>query len=185
MKDFNRYLPANLDITLGEHTYSIKPPTKKVGTQLAALLATSMNRLKGEQPSEQDRAALESIPDDLEVGRLSLGDAVYDQMLADEQPGAWMDRAATYALWYWVMGEAAADAMADRVLTGDRDDDEAGEAAPKASKGPKTGPRTASASPTSTASTRATGSRRAPSDRKPPATKPAASRGRGSSTTGD
>lgn len=184
MKDFNRYLPANLDLTLGEHTYSVKPPTKKVGVQLAALLATSMNRLKGEPPSAEDKAAIDGIPDDLEVGRLSLGNDVYDQMLADDQPGAWMDRAASYALWYWVMGEAAADAMAERVLAGNRDD-EAGEAAPKASTGPKTGPRTASASPTSTASSRATGSRPATSDHKPPAKKPAASRGRGSSTTGD
>lgn len=182
MKDFNRYLPKNLDIALGEHTYSIKPPTKKVGVQLAALLATSMSRFNGQEPSEEDKATLESIPDDLEVGRLSLGSDVYDQMLADGQPGAWIDRVASYALWYWVMGEAAADAMAERILSSQSNDEEE---APKASTAPKTGRRTASASPTSTESSRATGSRRAPSDRKPPAKKPAASRGRGSSTTGD
>lgn len=180
MKDFNRYLPANLEITLGEHTYSIKPPTKKVGTQLAALLATSMNRMQGTAVDPADAKTLESIPDDLEVGRLSLGDDVYDQMVTDGQPGAWMDRIATYALWYWVMGEKAADAMAERILAPQSDD---GEAAPKGSTTPATGPSTASANPTPKASTRATGSRPATSDRKPPK-KAASSRGSGSSSTG-
>ena len=103
-----------------------------------------------QQLAHNTHALLESIGD-VELGVLSLGQAVYDEMTADGVPGPHLETCALYALYYWSLGEDAADAIFEA---------QAGGGASGGATGPSTsprGPRTESANRTQRrASSRAT-----------------------------
>lgn len=160
MKDLTAFLDPDLPLKLGVHTYTVRPPTLAVGLQLAAInaagvagyLATlgqcpSCGRAGNLDITPETQAVLDAVAD-TPLGVLSLGQDVYDQMIADAIPGKHVDQAALYALYYWVLGRDTADKIIE--ATAEAAHGTGGAQAPKASK---TGRSTASGSRTKTAST--------------------------------
>lgn len=176
MKDLTSYLSPNLDLKLGDRTYSVPPPTKDAGLKLATIVAVGLNAYRGLDSPAETVADFKKI-ENTTIAELALGPA-HDQMVADGVPAVHIDRAGVYAMYFWTVGEEAADQIITAIAN-----EAAGIPAPKGSRARRTGPSTASASPTSTASTRGTGSRPPTADRRPRATR--ASRGKTSSTAGD
>ena len=163
LKDLTEYLAPNLDLPLAGKTYSISPPSRDAGLKLAAIVAVGTAETTGqsEAATDEQRALIEASTNDA-LGDLSLGADVHAAMVADGVPSAHIDTAAMYAMYYWVLGETAADRIFEAQA-----DAKAGGAAPKA-KAParsKSGRSTASGSrkTTSTASrsTRTTASPKA------------------------
>ena len=118
------YLPRDLVLPCGDATYTVRPPSKETGAKLAAInvagVATWMNMQDAcpacgragtvtELP-EETRELLEEMAHE-DVSSLSLGADVVAQMEADGVPGAHIDTMAVYALYYWTLGEATADAI--------------------------------------------------------------------------
>lgn len=162
LKDLTAYLSPGLDLTLGDHTYHVDPPSKDTGIKLAAINAMSISvwaklteacptcGRSGSPDTPPETLALVESMGNVELGELSLG-AVYGQMVADGVPGAHIDQAAVYALYYWTLGADVADQI---IAT------QAGEAAGEVGSGSSTskrGPRTASDHLTKRISTRGTG----------------------------
>lgn len=170
MKDLTGYLAPDLVIKAGEHTFTVRPPTKDTGLKLAAINAAGANSFLAAQdqcPACGRAGDIGELPEDLrgvyeqvkhvELGRLSLGDDVYEDMVAKGLPAADIDTLAVYALYYWVLGEQLADSIMEQALGGGA----AGEARTSASSTSKPGPRTASGNRTQRrASTRRTGASR-------------------------
>jgi len=173
LKDLTEFLTPDLQIPYGGKTYTIPPPSKDAGLKLGAInamgVATYAAALsecptcgrsgKPELPEDTQRLVDEMSRDDVEVATLSLSQAVYDEMVADGVPGPHIDRFGVYALYYWTMGEATADA----IFNAQKDGGASGEAPrPTPVKGsgrtstPKPGRRMASASQTPGASFRRT-----------------------------
>lgn len=160
------WLPKPLVLHYGDTTYTVPAPTKDVGIMLAAIVAVGFgpiaDALAGRGldaensgvSSEQRDLVQQLTRDGVEIASLSLG-SVYTDMLAARVPGPDIDRMALYAMYYWVMGEQAADTL---MATAFGEGDDLGEArsATGRSSTPKAGRRTASANRTRTASTRPT-----------------------------
>lgn len=172
MKDLSSFLSPNLDIKLGDRTYSVPPPCYKTGLVLAAVLDVSTAAVNGQTVPQATQDLFDSFDKGRDIGELSLTPKVLEQMREDGVPAPDITMATRYALYYWVLGEASADA----ITLAQHGVDEA----PKAST---TSPSTGSESPTRTASTPATGSRTS-SARKPRAAAGTASRGARSSSSG-
>ena len=164
MKDLSAFLTPDLVLKAGDKSYVVPPPSKDVGLKLAAINAAGVaaymasthecptcGRAGVTELPESTQKMLDSIGD-MDLGELSLGPA-YAAMVADGVPGPHIDTYAVYALYYWTLGEEAADAVI--------------EARAEATNGPKAQPRsrsksgrsTGSGNQTKTASTRGTGSR--------------------------
>lgn len=125
LKDLTEFLTPDLQIPYGGKTYTIPPPSKDAGLKLGAInamgvatYATSLTECptcgrsgKPELPEETQALIEEMARDNKEVAALSLSQAVYDEMVADGVPGPHIDRFGVYALYYWTMGEATADAI--------------------------------------------------------------------------
>lgn len=175
--NLTQYLTPNLQLPLNGTVYEVPPPSKEDGLALAAFVAMGMNAAHNSETSAEDLATI-AANRDRNLADMSLGTA-HAQMLKDGVPGAHIDQAAIYAMYYWTMGEEQADA-AFKVLyamaaQGDL---------PKGLRLVRTGRNTASANPTKTESTPDTVSRPATSDHKKPSTRKAASRGAKPSPTG-
>ncbi|GMA31604.1 DUF7426 family protein [Litorihabitans aurantiacus] len=170
LKDLTAHLVPPLHIPYAGTTYEVQPPSKDTGLKLAAInaagVATYASVIQAcptcghsgspELPNST-RELLESMGE-AEVAPLALGQDVYDQMLADRVPGPHIDKFGLYALYYWTLGEATADAIFEAQLTGGGASGEA--AVSGRTSTPRPGPRTASANPTRRVSTRATGALR-------------------------
>lgn len=110
MKDLSAFLTPNLDIKHGSKVYTVKPPTKEVGLQLAAVSSLGLAAFAGRSQDDipdGHRTIIEAIKD-RDLGELTLGDA-YQEMVNDAVPGPHIDFYARYALYYWVYGETVAD----------------------------------------------------------------------------
>lgn len=166
-KDLTQFLVPDLVIRLGDNTYTVKPPSRDAGIRMAALVAMgnaafyasnaqcpTCGRTGAVEVPQETRDLLEPIKDQ-PLGVLTLGREVFEQMEADGVPEAHQDRVAQYALYYWVLGEQAADATFEATYGGGE-----GESGPKDRRPSKSGQRTGSGSRTRTGSTRGTGSRR-------------------------
>lgn len=123
-KDLSAHLAPDLEIPLGGKVYRVSPPSKDVGLKLTAINAVGValfHSMSAECPTcgragaPEVPAATRELYDSLgsvDLGELSLGDA-YLEMVEDGVPGPHVDTAALYALYFWTMGEAVADAIMD------------------------------------------------------------------------
>ena len=163
MKDLAAHFAPALELPYGGKTYVVQPPTKDVGLKLAAVNAMGVadysslydvcppcGHAGSVEVADDTRAIFESI-EGTDVAVLSLGQGVYDEMIADGVPGPHLDSMALYALYFWTLGEETADAIFEA---------QSGGGASGGATGPSTsprGPRTESANRTKRrASTRAT-----------------------------
>lgn len=163
MKDLTAFLDPDLTIKLGGRTYTVKPPSLIAGLQLAAINAAGVAAYLATQDScpscgrsgtvemtPENEAILEAVGDK-PLGVISLGVDVYDQMVLDEIPEKHIDKAALYALYYWVLGEAVADQVIKATA-----EQNAGGGAAAAPKAGRTGRSTGSANRTNSASSKTT-----------------------------
>lgn len=131
--DFSSWVAPDLELTLGGHTYKVRPPSVDRGraiTACAARAELSLGLVRGELPAELV-AVLDKLGEQ-PLGTITLGQDVYDRMVADEVPVLDIDRAAYYALWFWARGKAMADWVADYLWGEDHADEGQGETGPKA-----------------------------------------------------
>lgn len=124
-KDLSAFLAPALKLPWKDRVFEIQPPSKEDGLLLAALnatgIATYINEAEactqcGRAPnthevSEKFQMMVEQAAD-RDLGEVSLG-AAYREMLEVGVPGADVDMFALYALYFWTMGETAADAILD------------------------------------------------------------------------
>ena len=153
--DFAEWVEPSLDVTIGGGQYSCPPPSVAKARIIVALAVLAEHRL-GLAPGDPDPeivALIDAQTDSLSV--VTLGQPVYDRMVADGLTQMTIDRVGYYALHYWARGKAQADWLAAAMWAPDA---EPGEAAPKARRRSRSGPSTASVNRTKTASTRTTGS---------------------------
>ena len=155
--DFGAWASPTLDLALGGRTYTVRPPSVGRARQILACVVRSeisLGLVDGPMPAE-----LQTVLDEIRetpLGVVSLGQDVYDQMVADEIPAQDVDRVSWYAVQFWGRGKKQADALADLMWATPPDPDgDAG--APKAPRArSRSGRSTASANRTRTASTRTT-----------------------------
>ena len=153
VKDLTAYLTPDLELRHRGVTYRVSPPTVETGLKLAALMAAGVaaqalqvgaTTAEVEAALTDEQQALLASIQDMPLGRLTLGPA-YQQMIDDGIPGPHIDLYAMYAYHFWVLGEAAADAIVEQT--------HGGGVTPKDQKPSRSGRRTGSASRTRTAST--------------------------------
>lgn len=152
--DFAEWVEPNLLVTLGGRDYSIPPPSVADARIIVAFAVLAEHRL-GLVKAEPDSALLElanAQTDPLPV--ITLGQAVYDQMITDGVSETTISRVGYYGMHYWARGKVQADWLASAMWApGDADD----QASPR--KRSKNGRSTGSANRTKTASTPTTASR--------------------------
>jgi hypothetical protein len=127
--DFTAWVIPDLELTLGERTYRVRPPSgarAKMILAAAARAEVNLGMSKGPLPAE-----LEEILAAIGTSHPALGDEVYEQMAADEVPVQVIDRMSYYAAFYWARGADYAGALAV-LLWGDR---ELGDTAAEAGEG--------------------------------------------------
>lgn len=138
--NFAAWAVPPLPLTLGEHTYQVRPPSVgDMGKLLACAVRAEVNLglVKGPIPADV-QAVLDTIkPTD----RPALGIEVYDQMVADGQHPTSIDRMAYYAVLYWARGKTYADAVATLLWTPRDASADAQRVDPDLPKAPPTSPR--------------------------------------------
>ncbi|MFD6093973.1 hypothetical protein ACFWGN_17805 [Oerskovia sp. NPDC060338] len=160
---FSEWAVPPLVLTLGDRTYSVRPPcVVDMGKLLACAVRAEVNLGVAKGPIASDvQDVLDTIgPDD----HPALGPGVYAQMVADGVHPTTIDRMAYYAVFYWSRGKGVADVYATllwspREGAGAEEDDEVD--GPKASPTSRrnSGSGTGSANP-STSTSRASRSSR-------------------------
>lgn len=121
LKDLSAYLTPELELPYRDTVYVVPPPSKDVGLKLAAINAVGVasyaqlleacptcGRTGSPEVPAKTLALVESIGN-MDVALLSLGQDVYDRMVADGVPGPHIDQLGLYALYYWTLGEQVAD----------------------------------------------------------------------------
>lgn len=127
--DFEQWVAPDLVLTLGGRTYRVPPPSVEDAGRILALAVVAEVMLG---------ISAGPVPDPVQevvdgIGRHehpALG-PVYRQMVDDGLLPVTVDRAATYAIFFWARGREYADAIAVLIWT-PRDAVEAGGATPKA-----------------------------------------------------
>lgn len=162
LKDLTEYLTPDLELPHGGKVYVVKPPTKDVGLKLAAINALAAASWAGSEAVDKVPESMRAIADtvkDADLGELSLGADVYEQMNADGVPGPHIDTYALYALYYWTMGEQSADELI-AIRAGKHDPKAAAHAASKSGRSTGSGSRKTGSK--ASRSTPTTESRKAP-----------------------
>lgn len=115
-RDFAAWAEPNLVLTLGERTYTVRPPSVADGGKLLAL-AVRGEVAVGIVPgpvSDEVQEVLDSIgPDE----HPALGADVYAQLVADGWSDMTISRMAYYAIFYWTRGAEYADRIAAILFT--------------------------------------------------------------------
>lgn len=115
-RDFAAWAEPNLVLTLGERTYTVRPPSVADAGKLLAL-AVRGEVAVGIAPgpvSEDVQEVLDSIgPDE----HPALGRDVYAQLVADGASQVTIDRMAYYAIFYWARSAEYADWIAAALFT--------------------------------------------------------------------
>lgn len=114
------WLPKPLLLPYGGKTYVAPAPSKDVGIMLASILSVGSGPVaaaltgraldsenSGATPAQREIVA-QLTREGAELADLTLGTA-YAEMITDRVPGPDIDRMALYGLYYWTMGEEAAD----------------------------------------------------------------------------
>lgn len=130
-KKLAAFITKDLILDLGEHTYRVKPPSRDTGKLLTAINVVGVSTMQAAlggtcptcgRPSEAEIdpeiQALADTAENKELGELSLGKDVLDQMIADGLDGATIDTMSLYAMYFWLMGEAVADAILEQKAEG-------------------------------------------------------------------
>ena len=113
MKDLSAFATPSLDLNLGHgREVSVPPPSASDGARLGALTTVGTALGTGEVDDQTLEMFKELAKDtsDKDLQRLALGPAL-DEMIAKDWPSSDIQLAATYATYYWVFGEATADAI--------------------------------------------------------------------------
>lgn len=154
--DFAEWVEPNLLVTLGGRDYSIPPPSVADARIIVAFAVLAEHRL-GLVKTESDPALLELANAQAEpLPVITLGRAVYDEMIADGVSDTTISRVGYYAMHYWARGKVQADWLAAAMWAPDKP---VTDTAPKAPRRSKNGRSTGSANRTKTASTKITESR--------------------------
>jgi hypothetical protein len=124
--DFAAWAEPNLVLTLGGHTFTVRPPSVDDSAKVIALAVrgeVNLGIAEGPMPAE-----LQAIIDTIEPGEHpALGDA-YDAMWEAGISPVSIDRMAYYAIFYWARGGAYADWIAAALFTPRQIDESAPEA---------------------------------------------------------
>jgi hypothetical protein len=156
--DFSAWVVPDLVLTLGGRTYTVQPPSVSRARQVLALSIASDAQLARRDLPESVQTVVDAITDPLAV--VTLGQDVYDQLVADGVPAEVVKRMGFYGLHFWTSGKDKADRLAQALWAAD--DGEWDGADPKAPAAPRSrsrsGRSTASGSRTRKASTRTTAS---------------------------
>ena len=113
---FSEWAVSPLVLTLGDRTYSVRPPcVVDMGKLLACAVRAEVNLGVAKGPIAGDvQGVLDTIgPDD----HPALSKPVYDQMVADGVHPTTIDRMAYYAVLYWTRGKTVADVYATALWT--------------------------------------------------------------------
>lgn len=121
VKDLSAYLAPNLELPWNGRTFVVPPPTKDVGLKLAAVNAAGVAAfmsMSDQCPTCGRSGAPEELPErtkellaqveNMDLGELSLGPA-YREMVDAGVPAPDLAMFEVYALYYWTLGEEAAD----------------------------------------------------------------------------
>lgn len=153
--DFAEWVEPNLTVSLGGREYSCPPPSVADARIIVAFAVLAEHRLglvEGDPDAGlAELANAQSAP----LPVITLGQAIYDAMVADGVSETTLGRVGYYAMNYWARGKARADGLASLMWAPDKpvtDTD------PKAPKRSRNGRSTGSAKRTKPASTRTTGS---------------------------
>lgn len=130
-KNLSAFITKDLILELGDHTYRVKPPSRETGKVLTAInvvgVTTMQNALGGTCPTcgrasdpeiDPEIQALADSVQNKELGELSLGKDVFDQMIADGLDASTIETMELYAMYYWLMGEQVADAILEQKAEG-------------------------------------------------------------------
>jgi hypothetical protein len=122
--DFSDWAVPDLELALGGKKYVISPPSvKQVQHILALTVRAEINLGLATGPLPQDLQDVLVSLGDTKLGVVTMGQAVYDQLVEDGYPPITIDRMAYYALFFWSRGKGRADALAT-VLWAPRDTEE-------------------------------------------------------------
>lgn len=156
--DFDEWAADDLELTYRGRTFTVAPPTVgdwKILAAAAVRFEIEFGLVKAEMPAEM-QATLTSLGPDAHP---ALG-ATHAVMVEAGVPKIYIDKFSYYAIWFWARGRTYADLMAQAMWTPraiDHPTAGGGGDAPKDSSRPRTGHRSASASPTPKAGTPITG----------------------------
>lgn len=130
-KNLSAFITKDLILNLGEHTYRVKPPSRDTGKLLTAInvvgVTTMQTALAGTCPTcgrsgdPQIDPEIQELADSVqnkELGELSLGQDVFDQMIEDGLDATTIDTMSLYAMYFWLMGEAVADQILEQKAEG-------------------------------------------------------------------
>ncbi|MEN0021988.1 MAG: hypothetical protein AAGC61_01815 [Microbacterium sp.] len=128
--DFTSWAVPNLELTLGERIFVVRPPSvDDMGKLLACAVRgeVGLGIVNGPIPPE-----VQGVLDSIKGEHPALG-ATYHEMVAAEVPATTIDRMAYYAVFYWARGKDYADRIATLLWGRETLDLEGtGEPAPKA-----------------------------------------------------
>lgn len=127
--DFEQWVAPDLVLTLGGRTYRVPPPSVDDAGKILAL-AVLAEVMLGISDGEVPRGVRDVVDGIGSSEHPALRDA-HRQMVADGLLPVTIDRAATYAIFFWARGKEYADAIAVLIWT-PRETVEAGGSAPKA-----------------------------------------------------
>lgn len=111
--DFTDWAQPDLVLTLGGRTYTVRPPSVDRARLLLAFVVRAEHRLglvTGPLPRELEAVLVEV--GETPLGVYTLGQDVYEQLVADGAAPVTIERMAYYALHYWARGQQRADAVA-------------------------------------------------------------------------
>lgn len=119
VKDFTKLLTPNLELVVGDKTYSVEPPSKEDGKIMMALNVVGVQAFtaaagscevcgRGGTPDlDPSIKALVDANAGRDLGELSLRNC-YARM-CEELDGPLLERLEYYAFYYWTLGEQFAD----------------------------------------------------------------------------
>jgi hypothetical protein len=112
VKDFTKMLTPNLEITVGNNSYSIRPPSKEDGKVMMAINIVGVQAFNTATAATEMNVdpAIQLLVDanaDRDLGELSLRNE-YARM-CEELDGPLVEKLELYAFYYWILGEHFAD----------------------------------------------------------------------------
>lgn len=126
--DFEQWVAPDLVLTLGGNTYRVSPPSVADAGRILALAVVAEVMLGISVGPVPD--TVQDVVDGIGPGDHPALGAAYRQMIDDGLLPVTVDRAATYAIFFWARGREYADAIAKLIWT-PLAPVEAGGAAPK------------------------------------------------------
>lgn len=120
--DFAGWAVPDLVITLGGKDYTVRPPSVEGAKAILALAVQSEIRLRlvqGDMPADLQATIDDLVAAETPRGVVSLGQDIYDELVADGHPPVTIERVGLYAVYFWARGRERADAIAHALWTPD------------------------------------------------------------------